>query len=1005
MTSSFRGETLAMDLNRPAASITFGKKKGWFVNRQTALMLSLLFAVVIVATGLLVYYYVPHARKSGQESMDRKDIKERASKLSAVSPVVTSNTTESPQEKVIVRLPRALKPLHYMVKLQPFVNGNFSIMGYVEVEMMVAEPTLNITLHIADIITKNETIKVVSYDDPKEPRIEILHHVFDKEKEFYIAMLNKELKPGKKYVLSMEFVGYLNDKLTGFYRSSYMDAQGNKKWIAATQFQPTSARKAFPCFDEPAMKATFEIFLARESSMSSLSNMPKSETTPIEGQNGWVWDHFNTSVPMSTYLVAFVISDFASMESNASDHVLFRVMARESAIQQADYSLLIGPETLSYFEEYFNVTYPLPKQDMVAIPDKDGPMENWGLIIHRESTMLYDPAVSSTMDKKSVALTVAHELSHQWFGNLVTPDWWSDLWLNEGFATFMQYIGVDHVEPTWKIMEQFIPDVLQSVFTVDWLETSHRLSFPVEHPDEIKEIFDIITYSKGASVIRMMTYFLTEKTFRKGVTNYLTSLKYKNAEQDDLWQYLTVAAHEDDTLPKDMTMKKVMDTWTLQMGYPVIKVVRSSDGTSANITQERFLMVWDQNYSDTHFYKWWVPLTYTSQDNPNFNNTQTQVWLKDYEAKITVSSLPRKDQWVIFNVQETGFYKVNYDDDNWNLLIKQLNSDHKVIHVINRAQIIDDAMDLAQAGQLSYKTALDVIAYLGNEEEYIPWESALSNLVYLKKMFIRSKHYGALKNYLLNLLTPLYESVGFQDNINDPHLEQLKRVKALTWACNLEYQDCVNNSVSLYQKWMENPSNRSIVSPNLKSIVYCTAIAAGDEEEWNFGWNQYLNSNVGSDKEVILSSLGCSKKIWILSRYLDMAFSNNSGMREQDAPIAFVAVARNSVGHYLTWNYVRDNWQKITDFFGSGIFVLSNIIEKATETLNTHLEMKELKLFKERHAGEFGPAKRTVDQSIEGTTINIAWMTNNSKIIVQWLSDHGYSTQLNNQSTLLPGSI
>nr|XP_053644189.1 aminopeptidase N-like [Cherax quadricarinatus] len=613
------------------------------------------------------------------------------------SPVETSPETPS-KEKINVRLPRALKPLHYMVKLQPFINGNFSIMGYVEVEMEVVEPTSNITLHINDIITNNETIKLTPSDDRTGPGIRIVRHLCDKEREFYIAKLNEELKPGKKYVLSMEFVGYLNDDLVGFYRSSYTDEQGNEKWIAVTQFQPTDARRAFPCFDEPALKATYEIFLARESSMSSLSNMPKFETIPIEGQDGWVWDHFNTSVPMSTYLVAFVISDFASMESNDNDHVLFRVTTRKSAIDQADYALMTGQKILPHFEDYFNVSFPLPKQDMIAIPDFwAGGMENWGLIIYREEIMLYDPEESSARQKQWVAGVVSHELAHQWFGNLVTLDWWTDLWLNEGFASFVNYIGVDHAEPTWNIMDQFITKDFQRVLPLDCQESSHPISIPVEHPDEINEIFDLISYRKGASLIRMMNFFLTEKTLRKGLSNYLNGLKYKSAEQDDLWHYLTEAAHEDAALPSGMTVKKVMDTWTLQMGYPVIKVVRSSDGTSATLTQERFLLVKNENSSDTHDYKWWVPLTYTSQDNTNFNNTQTQVWMKDSEAKITVS-LPRKDQWVIFNVQETGYYKVNYDDDNWNLLIQQLNNDHKVIHLINRAQIIDDAMDLAQAG-------------------------------------------------------------------------------------------------------------------------------------------------------------------------------------------------------------------------------------------------------------------------------------------------------------------
>lgn len=999
MTASQSREALTMDMNQSAASVSFGKRNGCYVKRGVAFLLGLLFVSSVVATGLLVYYYAPQVRQPQQKSLDIKETTASGfQRPTTTAPPVVTSTAMPAKEKINVRLPRALKPLHYMVKLQPFINGNFSITGHVEVEMEVVEPTSNITLHIADIITKNNTIKLTPSDSRSGPGLMISRHLYDNERQFYTAILNKELRPGEKYVLAMDFVGYLNDQLRGFYRSQYKDAQGQEKWIAVTQFQPTDARRAFPCFDEPAMKATFEVFLARETAMSSISNMPKFETMPVEGQEGWVWDHFNTSVPMSTYLVAFVVSDFAHMESNDNDHVLFRVKARQSAIQQANYALQTGPKILTFFEKYFNVPYPLPKQDMIAIPDfSAGAMENWGLITYRETAMLYDPLVSAAYNKQRVAVVVAHELAHQWFGNLVTPDWWTDLWLNEGFASFMEYVGVDHAEPTWKMMDQVVPEALQDVFSLDWLESSHPISIPVGHPDEINEIFDRISYSKGASIIRMMNYFLTESTFRRGLSNYLNQLKYKSAKQDDLWQYLTEAAHEDGTLPPHATVKKIMDTWTLQMGYPVIKVTRSADGTSAKVTQERFLLVKSANSSDTHDYRWWVPLTYTTQDNPNFNNTKAMVWMKESDKEVTVPSLPGKDQWVIFNVQETGYYRVNYDEQNWKLLIRQLNTDHLAIHVINRAQIIDDAMDLARAGQLSYQTALGVIAYLEKEEEYVPWYSALENLHYLKQMFTRSGNYGALKNYLLSILTPLYNSVGFEDNISDPHLEQFKRVRALRWACTLEHKDCVENSVALYQKWMHNPTNRSIVSPNLKSTVYCAAIAAGGEEEWNFGWKQYLASNVGSEKSTLLSSLGCTKKIWILSRYLDMTFTAGSGIRKQDARTAFSSVAMNSVGHYLAWNYVRDKWQNIMDYYGSGLFTIPKIIQVSTESLNTDLELKELKLFKERNSGNLGTAKRAVDQAIEKTANNIAWVDNNLKVIMQWLQDRGFSTKLSSQ--------
>ncbi|KAK7085869.1 hypothetical protein SK128_006192, partial [Halocaridina rubra] len=899
-------QALSMDMNHPDNTISFSKKKGCYISRCAAVVYSILFISSVVATGLLVYYYLPQIsgvvndvreffhKESNQEkhaynipiqistTTMRMELPTEDSEKRTInqSPTTTfpPSSPSTVEKKWSMRLPRTVKPLHYIVKLQPFVNGNFSIKGYVEIEIEALEATSNITLHIADIITHNETITLTRLNQGREVAIlPVEKHEFDSLREFYIAHLKKPLDRGSHYKLKMGFRGYLNDNMKGFYRSTYTDDDGNQKFLAATQFQASDARRAFPCFDEPGIKATFEIFLAREENMNSVSNMPVVETIPVSGENGWVWDRFNTTVPMSTYLIAFAISDFAS-KNVTNENWMFRVWARESALQQAEYAFDIGPKMLKHFEDFFQIPFPLPKVDMIALPDfAPGAMENWGLITFRETLMLYHPRTSSAFNKQLVAQVTGHELAHQWFGNLVTPQWWTDIWLNEGFASYVEYIGVDYYAPT-----------------------NHRaykggilfVSPPEKSP--VVTYHNMSEYKFEASLI---------------LSPYLS--QYSNAEQDDLWHYLTLAAHEDQILPLDLTVKTVMDTWTLQMGYPVIKVTRSSDGTSAVISQERFLLSKKANSTDDHDYKWWVPLTYTSQGLPDFQNTKTMIWMKPSEPEITIVNLPPENQWLIFNLQQTGFYRVNYDEKNWMLIENQLLQNHSVIHTINRAQVLDDAMNFARAGHLPYNTSLSLYKYLSAEDQYAPWAAALNNLAYIRRMFASTPGYGALKQYLLSLVLPLYESVGFEDSSEDPLLSQYKRQKGLSWACVLEHPDCLEKSVALYHKWMQNPANSSIISPNLKSMVYCRAIQEGGEEEWNFAWQQYLLSNVGSEKEQLLSGMGCSRKLWMLSRYLEMAFTSESGIRKQDSYRVFSAVATNPVGTPIAWNYLREHFNRI----------------------------------------------------------------------------------------------
>ncbi|XP_076247540.1 suppressor of ER stress-induced death isoform X2 [Calliopsis andreniformis] len=894
-----------------AHTTTFGRKKGCTVSPCGGFLLGAASILSVVVTGLLVYHFAPCLEEKVVKSCNDLSI----STFEARGMFIPHMTSKN---KLDVRLPRSVVPDTYELRLIPFIwEGNFTFNGEVKILVNVTEDTKNVTLHAVDMnIDESFTnIREYSATSDKHRAIGIIEQKNDTERQFHVIKTSNTLRKGMRYVVHLKFVGYLNDYLQGFYRSSYI-VGSQKRWIATTQFQPTNARRAFPCFDEPAFKAIFQISIARPRNMTSISNMPrKGEPIPVTGLPSYLWDHYEPSVPMSTYLVAFIVSDFESLKSESGN---FRVWARSEAIEQARYCLKIGPNILNYYEDYFNIKFPLPKIDNVALPDfSAGAMENWGLITYRETTMLYQDGVSTSSNQQRVAAVVAHELAHQWFGNLVTPSWWTDLWLNEGFASYVEYIGMNAVEPTWKILEQFVVYDMQSVLGLDALQSSHPISIEVGHPDEIGEIFDKISYEKGASIIRMMDHFLTTNVFKQGLTNYLNERAYQSAEQNDLWYALTKQAHKDRVLDPGITVKQIMDTWTLQTGYPVVTVTRHYNNGSATLVQERFLLHSSTTVTTSETESlWWIPITYTSEKELNFNRTEPSEWMKAIKS-ITLRQLGvNPTQWIIFNLQETGFYRVNYDKKNWQLIINQLIKAPKDISTINRAQLIDDALNLARAGKLDYATALDVTSYLAHETEYLPWKAAFTAMHYLDDMLFKMSSYDRFRVYILKLIDHLYKKIGFKDNLGDPQLKVFTRMSVLTWACNFGHEDCVQNAVKQFYNWRNtpNPNENNPISPNLKAVVYCTAIRVGGQSEWEFAWQRYLETNVGSEKDLLLHALGCTREIWLLNRYLDWTITENSGIRKQDVRRVISSVANNPNGQLLVFSFFRNKWSRFKEY-------------------------------------------------------------------------------------------
>ena len=392
-----------------------------------------------------------------------------------------------------------------------------------------------------------------------------------------------------------------------------------------THFEPFYAREAFPCFDEPEFKATFDIKLAHHKMYTALSNMPVKSTRPVKGLPNFVMDTFETSVKMSTYLVAYSILDFTFKEVEMNNLTL-RIYARQESIDQAEYAAEITPKIINFFEQYSQIKYSLSKLDMIATPNFWGGMENWGFINYGEKALLLNPNISALTRKREIASLICHEVAHQWFGNLVTMKWWNDVWLNEGFATYFASLCLNHLYPEWKSNDDELVMETLTIFDYDSLNTTQPVSPVIKdskhaHDTILYHNFNVITYQKSSLVNRMCKNFLGEEVFRSAIINYLKKHQYGNTVQDDLFESLS----EHSNLDKSLSVKRIMNSWTLQVGYPVIEVIRDYNTNSATIIQSRYLA--DPKISKNELDQcWWIPLTYADSNTMNFTRTNVSMF-------------------------------------------------------------------------------------------------------------------------------------------------------------------------------------------------------------------------------------------------------------------------------------------------------------------------------------------------------------------------------------------
>ncbi|XP_058986516.1 aminopeptidase N-like [Musca domestica] len=899
------------------------------------------------------------------------------------------------------RLPTAIKPDRYKLKVITHLENpaNLTFNGQVSIRFNVLEETNNITLHAQNLTIDENRIQLKSYGDKKYRLCKESVQTVT-EQDYYIIRLCQPLEKGQMYKLKLYFSGILSEKLHGYYRSSYVAKETNEtRWLSVTQFEPASARAAFPCFDEPNYKAKFIIWMGHHKSLTALSNMPLEKQMPVNGLTDFIWSVFEESVPMSTYLVAYTVNDFKYKESKVEgSDVVFRTWARGDYINQCDYAAEVGPNVLKYYEEVFGIPFPLKKVDEIAIPDfSAGAMENWGLVTYRETALLFAPNVSSESNKQRIAEVIAHELAHQWFGNLVTMKWWTDLWLNEGFATYIASLGLKNLNPEWDSYNADSLDNSLSIFRRDAQLSSHPISQPILNTSQIGERFDSISYKKGSAVLRMLHMLLGQEGFFEGVRDYLMKHKYGNAEQDDLWAAFTEKAHKFDRIEPKYDMKVIMDSWTLQTGYPLVRVNRNYETGAIEISQHRYLE--NNTISEEEAKKcWWVPLSYTTPNELDFENTSPKVWMECDESgksvPLKLENVVGPQDWIIFNIQLSGVYRVMYDMDNWRLLNATLNSDKfSSINVMNRAHLIDDVISFAWSGYHDYDITFDVLEYLTKEREYLPWKAALdglSSVIRLLRPFTEQHDY--FKTYLRYIIEPIYYHVeGLNNSLEATKTHSGILLKSLVtgWACRIELEDCVQTAVNYFQQWKQtkNPDEENQIPADLRPTVYCTAIRHGDKDDWQFLWQRYRASNVATEKRTIIVSLGCSRNEKVLRDYIDLTFDKAEYIRTQDVTFAFSSIARSEVGAPIARDYFAQNLAALHNFFGPQSTDLGRLLSSLSSQIISTEDFEKITQLIDSNKEYFKKAEKSVQSAYETINFNIQWIGRNVQDMKSRLAD------------------
>ncbi|KAG7909741.1 hypothetical protein KL906_001646 [Ogataea polymorpha] len=796
-------------------------------------------------------------------------------------------------------LPETIKPVSYDVRISNIDVAKKTFHGLCKIDFHAQDTVKSVILNQKMLqigkATASSSHKAISLS-------ETVANNKDETVEFKFA---EPLKPGP-LSLSIEYTGPIRTDMGGFYDSSYKEGD-QLHTLLCTQFESTDARSAFPCSDEPAFKATFRLSLTIENQYDALSNMPVDKIEP-HGKTKTVT--FLPSPKMSTYLVAWCIGKFEYVESNLNG-LPIRVYTVPGQSQNGKYALSVAEKAVDYLSKVFDIAYPLPKLHLIAVPAFGAnAMENWGLVLFRATALLFDPEKSDLAYKSKVAYVVSHEIAHSWFGNYCTMNWWSDLWLNESFATYIGWLCVDNMHPEWDVFTDFVSSSVQAALDLDSLTSSHPVEVQVLNGRDIDQIFDYISYLKGGSVVRMVAESVGVDLFLSAVSKYLKEHSYGNARSDDLWDAVSA------TTGKDIT--KLVAPWIRAVGFPYLHAKIAGD--QVKIAQQRFLLAGKSD--DT---TWWIP---------ELNMTEKS------------KTIPL-EQFTKLNKSTTGFYRVVYDPALFDHVLVDLNARDKI-------GLVADTFAAAQAGLSSTKTCLELVERFKDEEEYAVWAEIAKRLGALKRVY-----FGTAK---------LDTLVKFSKQVYEPVLKKLMEKKELKFQesklRSLVFEQCGLSQSSLALKYA-----RSTSDPSLRRAKLTTLLASREcsREELLQVIEEVKNPSSVDAREIALCALGSVNN----KAYLDDIFALffTESLPEMDYIFLCGSLSSNPVAQEPFWNFFKANFDRFHK--ETSIWTLDRVLRNFLPNFGSETLYADAKSF---FAGkDLTGFDKGVRQSLEAIEVNMQW--------------------------------